>query len=66
MNENIKTVFFVAMMVVVVGGVVVWSGKHDEQIALAADKYEKCIIEQTHMTVEAYLEKYLEFPECTK
>jgi len=66
MNENIKTVFFVAMMVVVIGGVVVWSGKHDEQVAQASDKYETCIMEQMHMTPSAYYNENGEYPECLK
>lgn len=66
MNENIKTVFFVAMMVVVVGGIVVLSGKHDEQVAVAAEKYETCIMEQTHMTPSAYYNANGEYPECLK
>lgn len=66
MNENIKIVFFVAMMVIVVWGIVAWSGKHDEQVAQDADKYETCIMEQTHMTPSAYYNANGEYPECLK
>ena len=64
--KNIKYVVFGVLAVVVIGLIVAWSAKHDEQIARSAEAYEECIKSQVHMSVIAYLEEYGSYPVCLK
>lgn len=67
MNEHIKTTFIVAMLIVAVSTAVMsTSANHDRMVEISAERYEECIIEQTHKTPSEYYNTYGVYPMCLK
>lgn len=64
MKDTIINSIIVTVILAVMLGITLWSAKHDKEVEVSAEKYEKCVQTEMHTTPTAYYDQYGEYPKC--
>ncbi len=57
-------IFYFLLLATLIGIYLNWTAKHDEQIMMAADKYETCVMNEYNTTPSAWYQEHGEYPYC--
>jgi len=63
-SEKINAYSMLVLIVVIMGAILYWSGKHDKMVEYAAIRYENCVEKKYHTTPSAWYNEHGEYPVC--